>query len=142
MLLKQLHQSVLSNVAKRILKSFIVSILQTILYYIVFYIGWHGGRIVHTPREMSVSEAIGFGMVIHTSALFFLAAITVLNVIDAIINERKWTWILLTSLAISVVIYFGHDFDHVPYKTILLVVMGLTAIYSRFWITKALGHLW
>jgi hypothetical protein len=126
---------------RRILISVITSAIQTLLYYLVFFIGWTFGTMIHEPTPMTISEAVGLGAFLKVSIVLFGIIILSMNLIDAIANQKKWTWGLLISMTVYYVIYWGQPLNYIPLKTGLILITGLLAIYSKFPIEKLLNRL-
>lgn len=126
---------------RRILISFITSAAQTMVYYIVFYIGGTIAKMIHEPKRMTISEAVGFGAFLNFSIMAFGIIMITINLIDALANQRRWTWGLLISITAFYLIYWGQGIRYIPFKTGLFLMTGLISIYSKIPIEKLLNNL-
>jgi hypothetical protein len=125
----------------RILIGAIASVLQTIVYYLVFIIGGAVGTMIHEPTRMTISEVVGFGVFLKFSITAFGIIILAMNLIDALVNRKKWRWGLLILVTVFYVIYWGQGINYIPLKTTLFLVAGLIAIYSKIPIERSLSKL-
>ncbi len=126
---------------RRILISLFTSGFQTFVYYLVFYLSFTIGTIFHEPTSMTISEAVGFGAFLKFSIIMFGIIVITMNLIDAFFNKRKWTLTLLIVLTAICLVYWRHTVSYIPLKTILFLVSGIIAIYSKIPIDKILKSL-
>lgn len=118
--------------SRRITVSVITSLFQTIVYYVVFYVAGVIGTLIRDPAQMTISEAVGFSAFFKFSIIAFGVIITVMNLIDALVNQKRWTWILVVLVTVFYVIYWGQDIRYIPFKTGLFLLAGVVAIYAKF----------
>jgi hypothetical protein len=132
------HSQPMKPLAKRLLFSGLTTTFQITTYWLVFYIGAKVGTEIHQPTRMSIYELTGFAAMAKLSIITFGIIAVVINVIDATMQNKRLTWILVTFATVGGVAFWLPQVSYIPYKSVLFTVAGVTGLYSKFIIENLL----
>ncbi|MCX2745458.1 hypothetical protein OO013_16380 [Mangrovivirga sp. M17] len=121
-----------------IIKSIIATVLQTTIYILLFAMGWILGMVIHNPSSMTIAETVGFAAFIKFSIILFGTAMLIMNVVLKLLN-RRWLHGIMILFTVSYILYWGQGISYTPYKTLLFLITGIVAIYSKIPIDRLLN---
>lgn len=114
----------------------LTTVVQIVLYVIILYVCFTFSILI--PGSRSLMD-IGYPVIM--SVLLLGPMLLIANLISSLINKKAWTLGILTIVAIIYFIAWIEDIGNWPLTTIIFIIVGLTTIYSKFFVDKKTNKL-
>lgn len=114
-----------------LINGLLTTVVQIVFYVIILYACFTISILI--PGSRSLMD-IGYPVIM--SVLLLGTMLLIANSISSLINKKVWTLGILTIVAIIYFIAWIEDIDNWPLTTIIFIIVGLTTIYSKFFVDK------